>query len=64
MTLSYGDVDFADFAVFALAWRREDGDDNWNQACDISELSDDVIDYNDLAALLKDRLWLADWYDE
>ena len=56
-TLPDGDVDFADFAVLASAWQSEDGDDNWNQACDISEPSDDIIDYNDLAVFLAN--WLA-----
>ncbi len=53
-----GDVDFVDFAVFVLAWQSKDGDENWNQACDISEPNDDVIDYNDLDVFSKN--WLAE----
>jgi hypothetical protein len=30
-----GDVDFADFAVFAAAWWTEDGEPGWNPDCDI-----------------------------
>ena len=49
-------IDFADFAVFALVWQSENGDDDWNQACDISEPNDGVIDYNDLVVFVEN--WL------
>jgi hypothetical protein len=43
-----GDVDFADFAVLALAWSSELGNENWNSACNISEPNDNIIDTKDL----------------
>lgn len=52
-----GDVDLVDFAIFALAWQSQWGDDNWNQACDISDPNDDVIDYGDLSVFTVN--WLA-----
>jgi hypothetical protein len=52
-----GDVDFFDFAIFALAWRSSPGDDNWNPHCDISDPSDNVIDELDLGAFTHN--WLA-----
>ncbi|MHC4280557.1 MAG: right-handed parallel beta-helix repeat-containing protein [Planctomycetota bacterium] len=42
------DVDFKDFAIFALAWMTEVGDPNFNIVCDISDPNDDAIDPNDL----------------
>lgn len=41
-----GDVDFVDFAVFALAWQTEDGDPFWNPDCDL--YPDGFIDILDL----------------
>ncbi len=52
-----GDVDFFDFAIFALAWRSSPSDDNWNPHCDISDPSDNVIDELDLGAFIHN--WLA-----
>jgi sugar lactone lactonase YvrE len=44
-----GVVDFRDFAKFAAVWRSQEGDGNWDAACDISIPSDGVIDEEDLA---------------
>jgi hypothetical protein len=44
-------VTFADFAIFADAWRSRPGDTNWDPSCDISIPSDGVIDELDLAVL-------------
>lgn len=52
-----GDVDFADFAVLALAWQSSPGDDNWNPDCDISIPADNSIDMLDLAVFVDN--WLA-----
>ncbi len=54
-----GNVIFKDFAVLALAWQSRWGDDNWNQACDISDPNDDVIDYSDLSVFTGN--WLTGW---
>lgn len=45
-----GDVDAADFAVFALAWLKAQGQGGYNPVCDIAELSNDFIDEADLEA--------------
>lgn len=50
-------VNFADFVVFASAWRSSPGDDNWNQICDISDPNDGLIDERDLDVLAEH--WLA-----
>ncbi len=50
------DVDMADFAIFALAWRSSPGDDNWNPICDISYPRDDIINKLDLGVLSEN--WL------
>ena len=50
-------VDFYDFAVLAAAWRSEQGDSNWNPACDISVPNDNVIDELDLEVFAGN--WLA-----
>ena len=51
------DVDFGDFAVFALAWRSDNTPtSNWNPACDISVPADGVIDEKDLAVFSEN--WL------
>ena len=42
------DVDFADFAVLALAWLTEEGQLGYNPNCDIAVPYDDVIDEKDL----------------
>jgi len=50
-------VDFKDFSIIASAWLAEAGDANWNQACDISDPNDNVIDIKDLDVLCGN--WLA-----
>ncbi|MBW8001197.1 MAG: PEP-CTERM sorting domain-containing protein [Planctomycetes bacterium] len=52
------DVDFDDFAVFALAWCADNTPTaNWNPACDISDLPDGIIDAKDLDVFSNE--WLA-----
>jgi hypothetical protein len=52
------DVDFNDYAIFALAWRCDPADADWNPACDISDPKDDIINEKDLRALSDN--WLVD----
>lgn len=52
-----GDVDFRDFAIIARAWLSNNGDPDWNPACDISEPEDSIIDWSDLTVFTQD--WLA-----
>ncbi len=51
------DVDMFDFAYLGLAWMSEPGDSNWNADCDISELHDLIINFEDLGAFLDN--WLV-----
>lgn len=51
------DVDLADFAIFALAWRTTPGQPGWNPDCEISIPADNYIDILDLAAFVDN--WLA-----
>lgn len=51
------DVDFFDFAVFALAWQTRSGETNWNPACDISDPKDDIIDNIDLLVFVTNWLY-------
>jgi len=51
------DVDFEDFAILALAWLTEPGDEQWNRFCDISIPTDNSIDMLDLAVVVDN--WLA-----
>ncbi len=50
-------VNSKDFAMFATAWRSVSGDANWNQAYDLSDPNDNVIDELDLAVFAAN--WLA-----
>jgi hypothetical protein len=50
-------MNLEDFAVFALAWLSEPGDDNWNADCDIGIPVDSYIDWRDLNTLVYN--WLA-----
>lgn len=50
-------VDLLDFSVLGLAWGSEQGDGNWNKACDISDPNDDMINMKDLDAFTNN--WLA-----
>ncbi len=49
-------VNFNDFAIFAKAWKSQPCDANWNQACDISDPNDNVINMRDLAVVVE--CWL------
>ena len=50
-------VDFFDFSIFGRAWMTQQGDPDWDWACDISDPPDDYIDWRDLAILCDN--WLA-----
>jgi parallel beta-helix repeat protein len=50
-------VDFFDFSIFGRAWETEEGDADYDPACDISEPPDDYIDWRDLAIMCDN--WLA-----
>ena len=50
-------MDFADFAVFALAWLSSSGQTGWNQDCDVSDPKDNVINLLDLEVFVNN--WLA-----
>ncbi len=50
-----GDVDMEDFAVFALAWHTEEGDDFWNPSCDL--YADGFIDIFDLDLVVGNWLY-------
>lgn len=52
-----GDVDFADFAIFLLAWLTEPGDAEWNPECEIGIPADNSINMLDLAVFTEH--WLA-----
>jgi len=43
-----GDVDFEDFGILGLAWLTEEGETQYNPACDISIPADGLIDWRDL----------------
>ncbi len=51
------DVDFYDFAVLASAWLTEDGQAQYNPACDISIPADNYIDRSDLRVFT--GYWMA-----
>ncbi|MHC4648075.1 MAG: right-handed parallel beta-helix repeat-containing protein [Planctomycetota bacterium] len=51
------DVDFEDFAVFALAWLSGEGEGRYNPNCDISIPSDKFIDWRDLDVVSEN--WLG-----
>jgi hypothetical protein len=52
-----GDIDAADFAIFAFAWHTQPGDAQWNSDCDISRPADNIIDAFDLAVFVDN--WLT-----
>jgi len=52
-----GSVNMVDFAIFALAWLTEPGDDQWNPCCDMSFPPDGYVDWRDLGFLVGN--WLA-----
>jgi hypothetical protein len=45
------DVDYDDLAIFTDAWLRSSGQPNWNASCDISPLTDGIINEFDFAVL-------------
>jgi len=51
-----GDVNLADFAIFAAAWQSVSGDAAYNPLCDISDPVDGVIDAADLSVFADE--WL------
>jgi hypothetical protein len=51
------DVDFVDFARFALSWRAQSGEAGWNPDCDISSPQDGMINELDLGVF--SRSWLV-----
>lgn len=51
------DVDFADFARFGQGWLSTEGGSNWNEACNLAEPGDTVINALDLAVLVQN--WLS-----
>jgi hypothetical protein len=52
-------VGLLDFAVMAAAWLSEPGEPEWNSACDISDLPDDIIDLLDISVFAEQWLWQA-----
>ena len=50
-------VNFADYAVFALAWLSGPPDPQWNRFCDIGTPADSYIDFADLNVLAEN--WLV-----
>ena|GEM_PF-3941575 len=52
-----GDIDFFDFAIFALAWLTEEGQAQYNPDCDISAPVDNSINMLDLSVFVEN--WLA-----
>jgi hypothetical protein len=51
------DVDFDDFAIFALAWLTRPADAEWNRFCDIGIPNDSSINMPDLHVFVEN--WLA-----
>ena len=51
-----GRENFIDFAIFANAWKSQQGQANWNAACDIASPKDNIIDWKDLSVFAGD--WL------
>jgi hypothetical protein len=50
-------VDFFDFSIFGRAWMTQEGDPDWDWACDMSDPPGDYIDWRDLRVLCDN--WLA-----
>ncbi|MBN2455737.1 MAG: right-handed parallel beta-helix repeat-containing protein [Sedimentisphaerales bacterium] len=55
-----GIINFEDFSILAHSWFSTDAKPNWNILCDLRE--DGYIDFKDLAKMLQEWLWQADWY--
>ncbi|MHC4741337.1 MAG: choice-of-anchor Q domain-containing protein [Planctomycetota bacterium] len=56
-----GIIDFEDFSVFSQSWPENVPDDERCVLCDLYE--DEQINALDLAGLIEDWLWEADWYE-
>jgi hypothetical protein len=52
-------VDFQDFAFFALTWRTKEGQTNYKPICDISIPADRKINMLDLEVFAQNWLWRA-----
>ncbi|MBN2589171.1 MAG: C10 family peptidase [Sedimentisphaerales bacterium] len=52
-----GDIDYEDFAIFALSWQSTPKDKNWTPSCDLSNPPDNIIDSLDLNIFIDS--WLA-----
>ena len=50
-------VNFFDVSILGRAWMTQQGDPDWDEACDISYPADDYIDWRDAAVLCEN--WLA-----
>jgi lamin tail-like protein/CotH protein len=48
-----GNVNFLDFSALARAWLSELNDPGWNQACDLADPLDGVVDFADLVSLVE-----------
>jgi len=53
-----GNINYADFAIFASAWLTMQGDPGYIAACDISTPPDNIVDVFDFAVFCSN--WLAD----
>jgi len=50
-------VDFFDFSIFGKAWMTQQGDSGWDWTCDLSDPTNDYIDWHDVAIICDN--WLA-----
>ena len=57
-----GLVEVGDFSTFAAAWLSDSQSDSWNEACDISQPTDGLINELDLAVYGREWLWEAHWH--
>ena len=55
-----GRIDIADFEVFSRSWNTQPTNENWYILSDLWE--DELIDINDLAALVADWIWVSEWH--
>jgi len=54
-------VEFFDYAIFASAWAKSEGDAGYNELCDLAG-DNNIIDHNDLRVFCADWLWQAPWH--
>ena len=57
-----GVIDLEDFSVFSESWPENVPGGEWYVLCDLYE--DERIDALDVAELVEDWLWQADWYEQ